>query len=681
MINLDESLINALQNIGADKAISDKFKSGSKKDVYDMLTENGYKGSAQELENTLNNIKKEIGDLLMQKKSDVDLVGVAGGKGADYFKKGLALGLTALSVGGTVQPGAFATEAKPAAGKSFSEKAKGFFGNAKEGISNFVENHPGAALLSALFVTGTFSSVLAWGLTRNYYNKPQTVTQIKQDIAGHKASLLNSCSVVGMNRDSLIKVFDVFESSVSESFENLRFDKDANVDNNFKVNAIDDFKKMFGTAITDANGAFNWLTKVKGSSGDDLEAYITAIDLAVNTFDANVRDSLVKLDDKQRSFLSAALDYVRSTVFLKKLGVGSNKINGINAAKEVIGNLLSGIQNTLISGDNETSFDYDDTTPDEGKSGMYTAVVRMICEKFEEILKNIFGDVDSALNSSDKIRDTMVALKYYEDHAISVNEGGKFKFVDLSTTNSDSTLKCAYCSVKSGTKLGEAASGIVRNLYVSKTDLAGFIDVILNALKGANLAPDTEGKAAKYAVIANFQKFKSVKELQDEKDEKKANDAVGIISGKFVKLDKELKEAIGYDVKEPQMFAKGADANTKRTKVKETATVKCVSGLTLGSLGLDGIITAASFNAVKDKFNASIDVAETSAAIVAAVKVFVTDVIGLFGNAANFEQGYSALQGKISAQLTNGKQGIFAENYGDSIDAVVGGKELVKQAE
>lgn len=507
MTNLNESLIKALQSIDANKEISDKFKSCSKENVYEMLRENGYNGSTQEFENLLSNIKKEIGDLLMQKKSDKDLSNVSGGKGANYFKKGLVLGLTALSVGNTMQPGALATEVKQNANtKSFGEKAKEFFSKAKGKVSNFVDAHPGAALL---LVAGAFSAVtggLVWSGTKRYYNKTQT--EIKQAISGARAQLLATCEdVIGVESTEYGKKLKAFETEVDKEVDRFEFNEELKI-GDIKVSAVKEFKALFGD-VNDGKNVFSALLTVDGSDGEDLDVYINGIRTEIAKRLQNDSESkFAGLKTKQLNFLSTVIGYVENVVMLKQAERIEKVTSEVTDAKQTITNNLNSIQD-IISKQNEEAFKDTSgdwrTSGDQSKAKAYKAVVTKVREGFENVLESVFGDLGEACKVAD-IKKVVVSLKFFEENIID----GKNKLVDLTGNIS---------GVSDGqTKSKEAADKVTVNALAAKAaDLKEFVNAILGAIKAVDVAPGANGLAAKFGVVKGQGNFLSNEEATKNK--------------------------------------------------------------------------------------------------------------------------------------------------------------------
>lgn len=510
MTNLNESLIKALQSIDANKEISDKFKSCSKENVYEMLRENGYNGSTQEFENLLSNIEKEIGDLLMQKKSDKDLSNVSGGKGANYFKKGLVLSLTALSVGNnTMQPGALATEVKQNANtKSFGEKAKEFFSKAKGKVSNFVDAHPGAALL---LVAGAFSAVtggLVWSGTKRYYNKTQT--EIKQAISGARAQLLATCKdVIGVESTAYEGKLKAFETAVDKKVDGFEFDGELKI-GDIAVDAVNEFKALFGD-VSDGSNVFGTLSSVDGA---DLGAYINGIRTEIAKRLQNDSGSkFAGLKTKQLNFLSTVIGYAENVVMLKQAEHIEKVTSEVTDAKQTITNNLNSIQD-IINEQNEKAFEDTSsdwrTSGDQNKAEAYKAVVTKVREGFEKVLESIFGDLGKACEVED-IKKVVVSLKFFEENIIDTDSGHKLKDLtgELPSVEKGKSGKTVSDS--------EADQATVNALTAQAADLKGFVNAILGAIKGADVASGANGLVAKFEVVKKQKNFLSYEEATKNK--------------------------------------------------------------------------------------------------------------------------------------------------------------------
>lgn len=642
MANLNESLIKALQMIESNKEISDKFKSCSKENVYEMLKENGYNGSTQEFEKLLSNIEKEIGDLLMQKKSDKDLSNVSGGKGANYFRKGLALGLTALSVGSTVQTGTFAAEVKQNANtKSFGEKAKEFFSKAKGKVYNFVDAHPGATLLLALGATNVANSFITLGLTKRHYNKTQTA--IKQEISGARAQLLATCKdVMGVESGKYEEKLQAFETTVGNKVKEFKFNKDLkSVD--ITVDAVNEFKALFGN-VSDGSNVFNALSTVTGNDGKNLSVYITNIRAEITKkLQNDLTSGLVKLTTEQLNFLNTVIGYAENVVVLKRAEHIEKVTSEVTVAKQTIINNLNSIQD-IISEENEKVFTDNictwKTGGNEEQAKKYKAVVTKVREGFEKVLKSVFGDLQTACKVGN-IGKVVVALTFFEENIISSDH----KLVVLTgNINSFNEGK---------TKSNEAADKVTVNALAGAKDLKSFVNVILTALKGVTVDAGANSFAAKFEVVKEQGDFLS-------SDEAKKNNLIGGI----------IKLMTIADLKEyANATTEFEDLNAAKKAFTESEFVKKVDEWVAElkkDQGDSKIFAATKLNGIK---NLSERVTAISGKKVDQLageidKVFtalIDEVKNLFNSNENFNEGYKA-SGVYDAVAAKG-QGIFADNY------------------
>ena len=648
MANLDESLIKALQSIDADKAISDKFKSCSKENVYDMLKERGYKGSTQEFENLLSNIEKEIGDLLMQKKSDKDLSNVSGGKGANYFRKGLALGLTALSVGSTVQPGAFAAEVKQNVNtKSFGEKAKEFFSKAKGKVSNFVDAHPGATLLVLLGVTNVVNTFVTWGLTKHHYNKTQT--EIKQEISGARVQLLATCKdIIGVESGKYEEKLKAFEDAVDNKVKDFKFDENLTIDD-IKVEAVNEFKALFGD-VNNGKNVFNALLTVDGQDGKDLDVYINGIRAEIaKRLQNDSKSKFAGLKTEQLNFLSTVIGYAENVVMLKQAERIEKVTSEVTGAKQTITNNLDSIQG-IISKGNEEAF-----TDDAGgwrangngeQAKKYKAVVTKVREGFENVLKSVFGSLEKA-NEVDAIKTTMTALTFFEENIIN-NEN---KLVNL---------KGDISGVSGGqTKSKEAADKDTVNALANAEDLKAFVNVILDKLRKVKVGADANGSVAKFKVVEGQQNFLSSDEKAELERkailiEKIAN--LMTING-LEKYENETKEFESLDV------AKEAFIGSEFVKTVDEWVAELKK-----NQGEDKIFADTKLNSIKnlsERVNAigGKGVGDLAAEIDKAFNGLIDEVKNLFNSNKNFNKDYKDVG--VYDKVAEKEQGIFADKYVD----------------
>lgn len=639
MTNLNESLIKALQSIDANKEISDKFKSCSKENVYEMLRENGYNGSTQEFENLLSNIEKEIGDLLMQKKSDKDLSNVSGGKGANYFKKGLVLGLTALSVSNTMQPGALATEVKQNANtKSFGEKAKEFFSKAKGKVSNFVDAHPGAALL---LVAGAFSAVtggLVWSGTKRYYNKTQT--EIKQAISGARAQLLATCKdVIGVESTAYEGKLKAFETAVGKEVDEFEFNEELKI-GDIKVNAVKEFKALFGD-VNDGKNVFSALLTVDGRDGEDLDVYINGIRTEIAKRLQNDSESkFAGLKTKQLNFLSTVIGYVENVVMLKQAERIEKVTSEVADAKQTITNNLNSIQG-IISEENEKAFKDTSgdwrTSGDQSKAKAYKAVVTKVREGFEKVLESVFGDLGEA-NKVGAIKKTMTALTFFEENIIDGDNKLENLTGDISNIN------------KGKTKSEEAADKVTVNALAAKAaDLKEFVNAILGAIKGADVASGANGLVAKFEVVKKQGNFLSYEEatknrLTGEITELMTIDGLEAYDNETTEFDSlaAAKEAfLG------SKFVETVDEwveKLKKSKIFENGKLKDIKNLTERVRAIDSKTTLKNLAGEIDKVFAAL----------------IKEVTDLLNNNDNFNTDYQSVIGDIK---NNKKPGVLADGY------------------